>query len=146
MGIFDFFREKTDVEEYYEKRKKEKKKENVRDSEFTGYVEVKDNMAGSTPELNKILHSNLNKIEKIKRVREITGLGLKEAKEMVERAEEDIFPDEKENTKKVPVNMESALDEILHSNLNKIEKIKRVREITGFSLKDAKELVEKYER
>ena len=146
MGIFDFFKKKTEEEKYYEKREKEKKKENVRDSEFTGYVEVKDNMAGSTPELNKILHSNLNKIEKIKRVREITGLGLKEAKEMVERAEEDIFPDEKVYTKKVPVNMESALDEILHSNLNKIEKIKRVREITGFSLKDAKELVEKYER
>ena len=25
MGIFDFFKKKTDVEEYYEKREKEKK-------------------------------------------------------------------------------------------------------------------------
>ena len=41
MGIFDFFKKKTDVEEYYEKREKEKK--NMKQSEFSGYVEIKSN-------------------------------------------------------------------------------------------------------
>ncbi len=155
MGIFDFFKKKTDVEEYYEKREKEKKKENMRHSEFSGYTEIKDNkITGlekiplNTEGLNEILRGNYNKIEKIKLVREKTGMSLKDAKETVERSEKGIFPAEKNYTETVkePVDNTLVLNEVLNSSMSIIEKIKRVREITGLGLKDAKELVEKHER
>ena len=38
MGIFDFFKRKTDIEEYYEKREKEKRRERYRN--FNNYTEI----------------------------------------------------------------------------------------------------------
>ena len=38
MGIFDFFKRKTDIEEYYEKREKEKRREKHRN--FNNYTET----------------------------------------------------------------------------------------------------------
>lgn len=154
MGIFDFLKKKTDVEEYYEKREKEKKKENLlMNNEFSGYTEIKDSNAGeffqkagtfATEEVNKILRGNLNKIEKIKQIREITNLSLKEAKDLVDKSEKDIFPDGENFAGKADMVTDLSLKELLHSNISKIEKIKRVRELTGLSLKDAKDLVEKF--
>ena len=153
MGIFDFFRKKTDVEEYYEKREKEKK--NMKQGEFSGYIEIKDNNENGIPSdrnpLNKagideILRGNYNKVEKIKQIRMLTGMSLKDSKELVERGERGIFPDEGAYAVKEPENNNLSLEELLHSDISKIEKIKRVREFTGLSLKDAKELVEKYEK
>ena len=75
-------------------------------------------------------------------------MSLKDAKETVERSEKGIFPAEKNYTETVkePVDNTLALNEVLNSSMSIIEKIKRVREITGLGLKDAKELVEKHER
>ena len=153
MGIFDFFRKKTDVEEYCEKREKEKK--NMKQGEFSGYIEIKDNNENGIPSdrnpLNKagigeILRGNYNKVEKIKQIRILTGMSLKDSKELVERGERGIFPDEGAYAVKEPENNNLSLEELLHSDISKIEKIKRVRELTGLSLKDAIELVEKYEK
>ena len=153
MGIFDFFKKKTDVEEYYEKREKEKK--NMKQSEFSGYVEIKSNNENTVfsdrninnqTKIDEILRGNYNKIEKIKYVREITGMGLKEAKDLVERTEDGVFPDKKTFEEKISADNSIFLKDLLYSNISKIEKIKRVRELTGAGLKEAKELVEKYEK
>ena len=153
MGIFDFFRKKTDVEEYYEKREKEKK--NMKQGEFSGYIEIKNNNENSLfsgrnsfnkAGVNEILRGNYNKLEKIKQIRILTDMSLKESKELVERSERGIFPDEEAYAVKEPENNNLSLEELLHSDIFKIEKIKRVRELTGLGLKDAKELVEKYEK
>ena len=56
MGIFDFFKKKTDVEEYYEKREKEKRKERYRN--FNNYIE--------TPRKNTKLYKR-NETDKISR-------------------------------------------------------------------------------
>ena len=75
MGIFDFFKKKTDVEEYYEKREKEKK--NMKQSEFSGYVEIKSNNENTVfsdrninnkTKIDEILRGNYNKLEKIKQI------------------------------------------------------------------------------
>jgi ribosomal protein L7/L12 len=88
------------------------------------------------------------KIEAVKRVREATGLGLKESKELVERWE---VPPEPAPARlgeaPKPVDMGSAMREAraLLQEGKKIEAIKRVREATGLGLKEAKELVERWE-
>ena len=153
MGIFDFFRKKTDVEEYYEKREKEKENEKSKNKEFTGFVEITETNEAYLPktdELNEVLNGNYNKIEKIKRVREIAGLSLKDAKELVEKNEKNNgFFSEKaafNSNNTGEKNTDMLLKDLLVSNTPKLEKIKRVREITGLGLKDAKELVEKHER
>ncbi|MBA3531609.1 MAG: ribosomal protein L7/L12 [Ardenticatenales bacterium] len=69
------------------------------------------------------------KLEAIKRVREITGMGLKESKDYVEA----LMP----------------LDEEVRALLargKKIEAVKRVREETGMGLKEAKDYVEALEK
>ena len=153
MGIFDFFKKKTDVEEYYEKREKEKK--NIKQNEFSGYAEIKDNNENtvfsdrniqSQTKINEILRGNYNKLEKIKQIRILTNMSLKQTKELVERSERGIFPDEDTFTVKIPVNNDLSLEELLNSDISKIEKIKRVRELAGLGLKDAKDLVEKHEK
>jgi ribosomal protein L7/L12 len=88
-----------------------------------------------------------NKIEAIKRVRELTGLGLKEAKDFVEA-----MPPDGDSTLPVapPVAPqahsigEAELAEVraLLARDNKIEAIKRVRELTGLGLKEAKDFVD----
>ena len=153
MGIFDFFKKKTDVEEYYEKREKEKK--NMKQSEFSGYVEIKSNNENTVfsdrninnqTKIDEILRGNDNKLEKIKQIHSLTNLDLKSSKELVERSERGIFPSEEGLTDQIPGNNELSLKELLDSDISKIEKIKRVRELTGLGLKDAKDLVEKHEK
>ncbi len=94
----------------------------------------------------------IGKIELIKRVRETTGLGLKDAKDAVDEYyrvdggspwgpggapsfASDGDPD---------AAIERALADAGGSPASKIELIKRVREATGLGLKDAKEAVESY--
>ena len=76
------------------------------------------------------------KVKVIKVVREITGLGLKEAKAVVDGApkaiKEAVSKEEAEDIKK-------QLEEV---GAEKIKVIKAVREITGLGLKEAKELVD----
>ena len=154
MGIFDFFKKKTDVEEYYEKREKEKK--NIQQNEFSGYIEIKDNNKNAVfsdrnshnkAKIDEILRGNYNKLEKIKQIQRLTNMGLKKSKELVDRSERGIFPSEETSTAETPGNNDLFLKEfIYYSDISKIEKIKRVRELTGLGLKDAKELVEKHEK
>ena len=150
MGIFDFFKKKTDVEEYYEKREKEKKEKNIKQHMEKKLNNAKENVfqvnPADTERVDEILRGNYNKIEKIKYVREITGMGLKEAKDLVERTEDGVFPDKKTFEEKISADNSIFLKDLLYSNISKIEKIKRVRELTGAGLKEAKELVEKYEK
>jgi len=88
-----------------------------------------------------------NKIAAIKRVRELTGLGLKEAKHYVEQLPFAALRDlpapvaQQHSSADVP---EYALAEVsaLLAQGDKIEAIKRVRELTGLGLKEAKDYVE----
>jgi ribosomal protein L7/L12 len=87
-----------------------------------------------------------NKIGAIKRVRELTGLGLKEAKDAVDAIEagaplEARPADGNTGHGEVPA---QPLDDVraLVERGNKIEAIKRVRELTGLGLKEAKDYVE----
>ena len=86
-----------------------------------------------------------NKIEAIKRVRQRTGLGLKEAKDFVEAlaaGEGGSLP--VVSAPAMPGTDEQELAEIraLAARGNKIEAIKRVRQRTGLGLKEAKDFVE----
>ena len=153
MGIFDFFKKKTDVEEYYEKREKEKK--NMKQGEFRGYVEIKDNNENTVfsdrniydqTKIDEILGGNYSKLEKIKQIHSLTNMDLKSSKELVERSESGIFSSKETSAAKTSVNNDLSLKELLNSDISKIEMIKRVRELTGLGLKDAKDLVEKQEK
>jgi ribosomal protein L7/L12 len=88
-----------------------------------------------------------NKIEAIKRLRDLTGLGLKEAKDYVESlppimSSGDDFPPDAQPAPR-PLS-ETDLDELraLVAQGNKIVAIKRCRELTGLGLKEAKDFVE----
>lgn len=81
-----------------------------------------------------------NKIEAIKRLRESTGIGLKEAKDLVENHGRgtvqnipDILPD-----------AASVADALQKGN--KIEAIKRLRQQTGLGLKDAKDAIDSLQK
>lgn len=83
-------------------------------------------------------------IEAIKRVREHTGMGLKEAKDYVEALAADPFltpPSPETATTTVPGDVEHAARQLLAEG-KKIQAIKLVREHTGMGLKEAKEYVE----
>ena len=135
MGIFNFFKKKTDVEEYYEEREKDKKRE-----QKTGGTEKKEEMSNEKylDSIAVLLHSDISKIDKIKKVRELTGLGLKEAVEVVDGVRIANATYENINV----VNNSASLADLLNSDMDKIQKIKKVREITGLGLKEAKDLVE----
>ncbi len=90
-----------------------------------------------------------NKIAAIKHVRERTGLGLKEAKDVVEAAERG----ERQRIPAAPAATPAAADasdgalhddelRALLADGQKIEAIKRVREHTGWGLAEAKDYVE----
>lgn len=94
-----------------------------------------------------------NKIQAIKRVRALTGLGLKEAKDYVDRlpagapleyaAAEPVVA---ESLRFVPdAAFEQEIRQLL-TQRQKIEAIKRVRELTGLGLKEAKDYVDALER
>ena len=95
----------------------------------------------------------IGKIELIKRVREVTGLGLKDAKDAVDQyyrvdgafpwvpaAAPPAFASDGDPDAVI----ERALADAGSSPVSKIELIKRVREATGLGLKDAKDAVESY--
>jgi ribosomal protein L7/L12 len=88
-----------------------------------------------------------NKIAAIKRVRELTGLGLKEAKDYVEALPLAAPADLPTLALKPAVNADAATPDLaevsaLLAGGNKIAAIKRLRELTGLGLKDAKDYVE----
>jgi ribosomal protein L7/L12 len=86
-----------------------------------------------------------SKIEAIKRVRQLTGMGLKEAKDYVEALERGEAPPQPES---VPLAGPLAPEEMdyaarmLVGQGNKIDAIKLVREQTGMGLKEAKDYVD----
>ena len=77
-----------------------------------------------------------NKLAVIKVAREITGLGLKDAKDLVESAPKTV----KEAVSKEEA--EKIAEQLKAAGASKLNVIKVVREITGLGLKDAKDLVE----
>jgi ribosomal protein L7/L12 len=91
-----------------------------------------------------------NKIAAIKHVRERTGLGLKEAKDVVEAAErgerQRIAPADPSLASAAGDGADGTLDDAelrrLVADGHKIEAIKRVREHTGWGLAEAKDYVE----
>ena len=89
-----------------------------------------------------------NKIAAIKRVRELTSMGLKEAKDYVEALPPGgAMPPLPAARQDMPI--DATTDAELRALLaqgNKIAAIKRVRELTGVGLKEAKDYVEALER
>jgi len=89
-----------------------------------------------------------NKIQAIKRVRELTGLGLKEAKDYVDRlpAGSPLAYAAPQPAVSVP---DAALEQEVRQLLmrsQKIQAVKRVRELTGLGLKESKDYVDDVER
>jgi ribosomal protein L7/L12 len=85
-----------------------------------------------------------NKIEAIKRVRQLTGLGLKEAKDYVEALPlSGAIPPPPASANVAPA-AAADLSEVhlLAHQGNKIAAIKRYRELTGVGLKEAKDYIE----
>lgn len=94
-----------------------------------------------------------NKIQAIKRVRELTGLGLKEAKDYVDRlpagAPFEYAASEPVTAEPATFAPDPAFEQEIRQLLTqrqKIEAIKRVRELTGLGLKEAKDYVDALER
>ena len=88
-----------------------------------------------------------NKIGAIKRVRELTGMGLKESKDYVEALPLAALHDLPAAAPHPVVNTNLAAPDLaevsaLLAGGNKIEAIKRLRELTGLGLKEAKDYVE----
>ena len=83
-----------------------------------------------------------NKIAAIKRVRELTGMGLKEAKEYVERWEQGGAAPELSIGNLVAPAHDLAEVRALALAGNKIAAIKLYRELTGAGLKEAKDYVD----
>ena len=88
-----------------------------------------------------------NKIEAIKRVRELTGLGLKESKDYVEALPRAALYDLPTPVPPPVAGTNLAAPDLtevsaLLAGGNKIAAIKRLRELTGLGLKEAKDYVE----
>ena len=87
-----------------------------------------------------------NKIEAIRLVREATGLGLKEAKDYVERWQQTgVPPEHRASAAPQSTDMEQEV-RLLVAQGNTIAAIKRVRELTGWGLQEAKEYVDSLPR
>ncbi|KAA3646230.1 MAG: hypothetical protein DWQ07_08385 [Chloroflexi bacterium] len=89
------------------------------------------------------------KIEAIKRVRELSGAGLKEAKDYIDyMAKQPAFGDQESTLlsfEEVMRDHEGELRDMLR-NKGKIQAIKRVRQLTGTGLKEAKDFIENIEK
>jgi ribosomal protein L7/L12 len=108
-----------------------------------------NSVAISSPDLAQIsaFMAAGNKIEAIKRVRQLTGLGLKEAKDYVERMPLGALSDPQASALSPTRNGNLAAPDLaevsaLLASDNKIAAIKRLRELTGLGLKEAKDYVE----
>jgi ribosomal protein L7/L12 len=97
----------------------------------------------SDEEVRRLLAAG-NKIQAIKRVRELSGMGLKEAKDYVEALPNAPALASLGPTPQTPISGQAADEEVrrLLAAGNKIQAIKRVRELTGMGLKEAKDYVE----
>jgi ribosomal protein L7/L12 len=86
-----------------------------------------------------------NKIEAIKRVRQLTGLGLKEAKDYVESIAAGGVPPALPALRVDQRAGQGSLEEVhaLALQGQKIEAIKRYRQLTGVGLKEAKDYVDR---
>ncbi|KAB2844938.1 MAG: hypothetical protein F9K47_01900 [Burkholderiales bacterium] len=78
-----------------------------------------------------------NKIEAIKLLREATGLGLAEAKSLLEAVPKVSLAGQGETDASLPVDVQAAL-----ARGNKIEAIRLLRQATGLGLKDAKDRID----
>jgi ribosomal protein L7/L12 len=86
------------------------------------------------------------KIEAIKQLRLETGLGLREAKDMIERNESSLFSYESSDQPvRTPPDLSSQVKELLNQG-KKIEAIKLYRAETGLGLKEAKDAVDHIQR
>ncbi len=94
-------------------------------------------------ELRELLAAG-NKMQAIKRYREETGSGLKEAKEAVEALTAGGEVVGSSSSAKVPVDDPELIDEVkdLIGQGNPLLAVKLVRERTGLGLKESKELVD----
>jgi ribosomal protein L7/L12 len=101
----------------------------------------------ANPDLAEIvtLLTRGNKIEAIKRVRELTGLGLKEAKDYVEAMPSNRPLPTLPSRSTTPQAGAGDLAEVhaLAQQGHKIEAIKRYRQLTGVGLKEAKDYVDR---
>lgn len=84
------------------------------------------------------------KIEAIKRYREQTGLGLRQAKEVVDALEQELFMPGSTSSRAAEDPDEEVRRFVLEGR--KIEAIKRYREQTGLGLREAKEAVDALEQ
>ena len=83
-----------------------------------------------------LANAGASKVGVIKAVREVTGLGLKDAKDLVDNAPKALKEGaSKEEAEQIKEKLEAA-------GASKVKVIKVVREITGLGLKEAKDLVD----
>jgi ribosomal protein L7/L12 len=117
------------------------------DNAFTTSPARPNNVALSSADLAAIsaLVAGGNKIEAIKRVRGLTGLGLKEAKDYVESWQRSGAVPELSAGGLPPVAGSVEQVHLLARQGLKIQAIKAYRELTGAGLKDAKDYVEALE-
>lgn len=121
-----------------------------RESATSQFVRAKSKSDPKPETILKIraLISDGNKIEAIKVLRDATGLGLAEAKEMVEQLGEGGMFDQLLKMAPMhelpPAELVATVRELLNRG-DKIEAIKLVRERMQLDLKDAKELVDRLE-
>ena len=104
---------------------------------------------GAADEIRLLVEAG-RKIEAVKRVRELGRVGLREAKEYVDRialgaAYSDQQSPRLQSLDEVMRDHEGDLRDMLR-NKRKIQAIKHVRNLTGTGLKEAKEFVENIER
>ena len=113
------------------------------DNAFTTSPARRTSVAISSADLAAIsaLLAGGNKIAAIKRVRELTGMGLKEAKDYVEAMPISGAPPNAHVAPPVSADLSDVY--LLAQQGNKIAAIKRYREMTGVGLKEAKDYVDR---
>ena len=103
----------------------------------------------------RALLAKKRKIEAIKRVRELSGASLKEAKDYVDRLEQDpIYVSDFGDFQQTPPKL--SFEEVLHDyegeirdllrHKRKIEAVKRVRKLSGTGLKESKDFVDQIQK
>lgn len=112
-------------------------------SDFSQASSSTEGMIGADQEIRELLARG-KKIQAIKLVRDQTGLDLQEAKDYVEALPSDPLMSQMEygqSTPTLPFDAEQEIRRLL-TNGDKIQAIKRVRELTGLGLKEAKDYVD----
>ena len=100
------------------------------------------NLPPDAEEEIRLLVENGRKIEAVKRVRQLSSTGLKEAKDYVDQLGQVSV---QLSFEEVIRDYEGELRDMLR-NKRKIQAIKRVRQLTGTGLKEAKDFVENIEK